>query len=505
MIWFARLLSFSVGFLSLSQEILWVRLVGFATGGLPQAFGFVLGSFLVGVALGAMLGKRYCERSKDLTLVAGVVLLIAGIVDLTQPWLAVQALDLPVLARLAGLAALIASSAFLKSVLFPIAHHLGTEAEGGKVGVSVSRVYFANILGSTFGPLITGMVLLEVFSLQTNFVIVGLCTALAGLICLGRTLPVRKLVLPAAPVAALAALAIGFPLTATMIQRSEPDKGPINFLLENRHGVVHTRESASGGDWVYGGNAYDGRVNTDLLVDTNGIRRVYLLAALHPAVRQVLEIGVGSGSWLEVLTGFPGIESLDVVEINPGYGKLMSRYPGVRAALAMPEVRVTWDDGRKWLRARPDRRFDLIVINTTFYWRAYSSMLWSREFMTLARARLAPGGILAFSSTGSPDAFVTARSVFSNVYQFQTFVVASNQALPLNAATAMQRIGKIRLPDGTQPNIGDSRTATKIASMVAAFQLYDTTDRMLPKPQIIITDENMLTEYRHGTRLWWWH
>lgn len=118
--------------------------------------------------------------------------------------------------------------------------------------------------------------------------------------------------------------------------------------------------------------------------------------------------------------------------------------------------------------------------------------------------RLAPGGILAFDSTAAPDAIVTARSVLSHVYQFQTFVVASNQALPLNAATAMQRIGKIRLPDGTQPNIGDSRTATKIASMVATFQPYEERDLMLPAPRII-TDQNMLTEYRHGTRLWWWH
>ena len=49
----ALLLSFSVGFLSLSQEIAWVRIVGFAYQGKPQAFSFVLVVFLAGIASGA--------------------------------------------------------------------------------------------------------------------------------------------------------------------------------------------------------------------------------------------------------------------------------------------------------------------------------------------------------------------------------------------------------------------------------------------------------------------
>ena len=43
----AWLLSFGAGFLSLSQEILWVRLVGFLQQGVPQAFSWVLGLYLL--------------------------------------------------------------------------------------------------------------------------------------------------------------------------------------------------------------------------------------------------------------------------------------------------------------------------------------------------------------------------------------------------------------------------------------------------------------------------
>jgi len=500
--WFGRILSFSVGFLSLSQEILWIRLLGFATSGLPQAFGFVLGSFLIGIALGAMAGKRCCECSKNLTATGGVVLMFAGFIDLVLPWLAIQALKMPAPAHLLGLAALIAASAFLKSILFPIAHHLGTEASQGKVGVSVSRVYFANILGSTMGPLVTGLVVLQILSLQESFVAVGTLTCLVGFVCLVRTLRPLQLLLPSAALAGTAALAMPFPLVEHLILRDEPNRGPINFVQQSRYGILHTRADALGGDWVYGGNAYDGRVNTDLLVDSNGIQRVYLLAALHPSARNILEIGVGSGSWTAVLAGMPSMDKLTVVEINPGYEELVARYAESEAAMAVPGVELIWSDGRNWLKEQQGAKFDLVVVNTTFHWRAYSTMLLSRDFMELVRAHLADSGIYAFNSTGSHDAFATAQAVFPYVYRFDTFAIAANHELNLDSGTAVRRITQIALPLDKMIDASDPRVLAKIQSMVTGFHRYGATDDSVDAE--VITDDNMVVEYRHGSRLRWW-
>ena len=71
---FAWILSMSVGFLSLSQEILWVRYVGFAHHSVPQAFSFVLAMYLLGIAAGASAGKWVCARFPALLTAAGVVL-----------------------------------------------------------------------------------------------------------------------------------------------------------------------------------------------------------------------------------------------------------------------------------------------------------------------------------------------------------------------------------------------------------------------------------------------
>src|SRR5690554_5718874 len=62
---YPAVLSFFCGFISLSVEILWVRLYGFAMLSTPAAFGFVLMAYLTGIALGARLGGKACRENPD--------------------------------------------------------------------------------------------------------------------------------------------------------------------------------------------------------------------------------------------------------------------------------------------------------------------------------------------------------------------------------------------------------------------------------------------------------
>src|SRR5690242_4706077 len=78
-------LSFVIGFLSLSEEILWMRVAGFAYRTLPPAFSFVLACYLVGIAAGAALGKRLCERAQNLYGAAAIVLSCAALGDAVTP------------------------------------------------------------------------------------------------------------------------------------------------------------------------------------------------------------------------------------------------------------------------------------------------------------------------------------------------------------------------------------------------------------------------------------
>src|SRR5438105_15106064 len=93
-----------------------------------------------------------------------------------------------------------------------------------------------------------------------------------------------------------------------------------------------------GGDLILGGNVYDGRTNLDPRINSNEINRVIVLAALKRNPKRVLEIGLSIGSWNYLITGFPGVQKIDVVEINPGYVNLIKNYPEQQRALSDPRI-----------------------------------------------------------------------------------------------------------------------------------------------------------------------
>jgi len=95
---------------------------------------------------------------------------------------------------------------------------------------------------------------------------------------------------------------------------------------------------------VYGGGVYDGQLRVDLRDDRNGMIRAFAIGAIHPAPKEVLMIGLSSGSWAKVLANHPQIEKLTIVEINPGYVNLANRT--LKWKLLSMMVDVGYDDIR---------------------------------------------------------------------------------------------------------------------------------------------------------------
>src|ERR1019366_6774879 len=96
-------------------------------------------------------------------------------------------------------------------------------------------------------------------------------------------------------------------------------------LVENRSGLIAVSQDGI----VYGGGAYDGHFNIDLVDDTNGIFRAFAIAGMQARPTNVLVIGLSSGSWAQVLANNPAVKQMTVVEINPGYLPLIRKYPEV--------------------------------------------------------------------------------------------------------------------------------------------------------------------------------
>ncbi len=113
-----------------------------------------------------------------------------------------------------------------------------------------------------------------------------------------------------------------------------------SHLVENRSGVIAVSQQGE----VFGGGIYDGWYNVDPVHDVNGLFRIYALSSFHPLPRKVLMIGLSSGSWAQIVANDSEVQSMDIIEINPGYLPLIPQYPQVRSLLDNPKVHVVIDD-----------------------------------------------------------------------------------------------------------------------------------------------------------------
>ena len=492
----AHLISFLVGFLSLGAETLWVRTYSFANQSTPQALAMVLCLYLLGIARGASMGGEKCKTSPNqLVDIAAASILAASAVLVLTP-LIISLLPPHNLVLLP----LIILPALLFSISFPICHHLGTQAGTGRTGRSLSRVYAANIAGSVCGPLAVNFGLLEVATTQTAFVLLGAAgIGLATALVMRNALhPRLALGVKAGAVLGLAAIAISTQTGNHLMTNLAALRDPVRHVVETRQGVVMTHVDDKAGDPVFGGNVYDGRTNVDPRINSNGINRIVMLAALAPKPKRVLVVGLSVGSWQHLIGGFPGVEEMDVVEINPGYLELAKNYDAQRRAIEDPRVRLIIGDGRKFLRQNPNRVYDLVVMNTTFHWRMYATLLLSREFLTMVRDHMSPDAVMTFNTTSSPDALKTAASVFPHAYLYDNFaVVAQTDWRPkLQSATAVQALRDIRpagrplFGPGDDDLITDYLNPTRIRDLASVQAKTN-------RPLLVITDRNLVTEYRH--------
>jgi hypothetical protein len=263
---FAWWLALLIGFLSLSEEILWVRVAGFAYRTLPPAFSFVLMFYLLGIAAGASFGKYLCGRVKNLYAAAAVLLAASALFDALTP-VVITKYIYPSDRALAIPAAAIALIAASKSALFPIVHHLGSLASGPRVGRSVSRIYFGNIVGSTLGPLVTGFLALDYLTVDQCFGLAAVMCLLASIAAVLRAAKPQLILVTLVAAAGASAISssIIHPGPGSLRTLATSGPNPVTHFIANRHGIIHT-VAAADGDLVYGGNVYDGMTSID--VDT---------------------------------------------------------------------------------------------------------------------------------------------------------------------------------------------------------------------------------------------
>ena len=502
------------GFVSLSYEIFFFRTVSYATGSSATAFAVTLSAFLVGIASGSRQAGEYCETSSRAAIMRRMVdtLLMASLAGI---------LFLPLLNALAWLDSGIVGVAVL--MVYLVARFWGSLlpylaevsiACDSRAGMRTAMLYLANILGSAAGSVLTGFVLMNYLGL----VAIDAALALAGIGCV--LLLVVTVDIPLREKRQRAALAAVFGIVAAIaiprlsgdvlenLQAKEvPGANSFTEVVENRSGIITVVDHSI----VFGNGMYDGRFNTGLVHDINGIVRPFALSLFHPAPRDVLMIGLATGSWAQVLANNPDVASLTIVEINPGYLTLIAHAPEVASVLNNPKVKIIIDDGRRWLRAHPNRHFDAVVSNTTWYFRASVTNLLSVEFLDLVRHHLNPGGIFFYNTTSSDRVQRTACLTFAHGARFTNHMVVSDTPIAWDFQRWRRTLASYRI-DG-RPVFDPARDQDRAElDRLVSWQssLAPGSARTLDRPiepcadvlartagKLAVTDDNMGSEWLH--------
>ena len=503
------LISATVGFVSLSQEILWVRLISFTTGGRATVFPLVLGFFLIGIALGSLKANRICEQQKD-----KVLNIVAGFIIASSLCYFVV---IPIVGRVVGVVGYaglplmfvgIGGIAFLTGAVLPMLAHYAITSYA-HVGFSVSWIYCMNIIGSTAGSLFTGFFLLNWLPIEENILVLSLFYCFFGVVLWffsrsesgvsNRALGVGG--------AAILLFLIYEPLYFDLLERlfhkgEYSENGSFKYEDQSRYGIINVVEQDGGDDLIAGGGGYDGRFNTDLVNNHNMIDRAYMMAALHPEPRHVLEIGLSSASWAKVIAGHEAVESLDIVEINPGYAAIVQNYPEQRSVLSDPKVKVHFDDGRRWLKRHPGRKYDFILMNTTYHWRDQINNIISRDFLELCKMHLNEGGVIYYNTTNSWDIPYTAAHVFDYVTRYSNFIAASDRPFPAQADARKRNLLRFEYHDEPIAENSDPELSLVIDGL-AASDLSNRRSEYLSRASLLylITDDNLASEFKTRKRM----
>ncbi len=516
-LWKAASLAALAGFVGLGFEISWFRVFALASGDRAPAFALLLATFLAGIAAGAYLCEKYTADLEPAIVLrtVGILLLLAGALSPFLPGL-VASLAVHQVNFLWSAPAFFLVAGMVGCIL-PQLCQLSVAADE-KAGRKVGLLYASNIVGSVLGSLGIGFIWMQFFGLRAIALQLAALSVVAGaaLLLYRSTASVRR---PVWSWALLLITAVAIPLSLPtynllyerLIFGAKPGSHiPFARIVENRNGVVCvTRQNA-----VFGGGVYDGYFLIDPAHDANHTLRAFALMAIHPAPKRVLMIGLASGSWAQILMHAPHVEHFDVVEINPGYLQLIPQYPVVHSLLQNPKLHVYVDDGRRWLMAHPDEKYDMIVCNNTFHWRDHSTTLLSREFFQMTRGHLNPGGIYYFNTTDSDEPTATALSVYPYGLRIVNFVVVSDSPIVFDKTRWLSILPDFQI-DGQKPfDPGNPMTPVILQAYSGFADTLNAPARLIGLEnsdslrqrlgaQHLITDDNMGREWDTNIVLPW--
>lgn len=460
--------AFLSGFLFFLAELVWFRMLVPLLGASVYAFGLILTIALFGIGAGGVLyavAGRVAERERFVSLrcfaqVSALQGLAMGlpfalgdrIVVLAYHATALQVLGFPwqILGWSVTACVLVLAPSIIAGFQFPLIVAL-LGGGGRDVGRQLGNSYAWNTAGAITGSLAGGFFLLPALSAPGCWVLVAvlmIAMAAAALILEQRRKDRRSWGLGfAVPVACIGITSLCFGATGpTSAWRHVPvGYGRVeNFPATANDWKTWVREMNWRVEYEFDGressvaltkhNGYsfhvNGKADGTVRVDAGTQVMLGLIPALlHPDPSSACVIGLGTGSTAGWLSEVPGIDRLDIIELEPGMARIARDCAPVnRNVMEKANARLIIGDGREILLTRgPD--YDIIVSEPSNPHRAGIASLYTREYYRAVRKRLTEGGVFAQWIQGyevAPETihmiYATLASVFDSVQTWSTQV-----------------------------------------------------------------------------------
>ena len=416
-------------FASLLYEIGWTRVLVLVLGSSTYAFTTILAAFLAGIGIGSLLAVGPRRRPRDLLLAAAIVqALIAVFASLLFPFFHglpvyvvatmqvrfLSATDLVALHALAAAAVVVPATVGM-GVSFPLLAEVAARRRGA-TGEEAGRAYLANTVGSILGTALTGFALIHLLGSEHTLelgvaVNAGAATLLVWWV-VRRAPPTPRIAGPAALLLAIAA--VGVVLVAPPWSQRTLDRAPMIYGrdrpgrrdLDRYLRAVGSEQlsfeegwNAAISVWRNGTATWlktNGKVDASSVGDMNTQVLVGLLPALaHPHPRRAFVVGFGSGVSVRTLADAPGVERVDVAEIEGAVLRASRYFRSVnRGVLDDPKVHVIEDDARSALQLAREP-YDIIASEPSNPWIAGVASLYTADFFRIAMGRLRPDGVIA--------------------------------------------------------------------------------------------------------------
>lgn len=487
---FWLLCAFVSGFVTISTQVSWTRLLTMIIGSSTYAFSIVVALFLIGLAGGAwIVGRSKSTRLVRSTMLkveifTAISLMLSLFVVNRIPNLLVtlglklQISSWPGLLALQILSAglLVLVPALLMGMVMPLVL-VWAGSNTNRAVALVGRSYAINTLGAIAGAFITGFILIPRTS--TKFTIIfaaAMCVLVAGFAfkpAANATEPAvrRALAFGAIPVAWIFLI-----IAAPRMQLADFSIGAydslIRVLAQTREGIKESPEQTSANQTrellMYSEGptstvtvrrdqdtismAINGRTNaSDSIYDMPTqvmLAQVPMLVA--PKIDNGLIIGYATGVSVGAMLQSP-IQSVTCVELEPETVKGSKFFNHVNhQPLNDPRTQLVIDDARTYLRVTPNR-YDVIVSEPSHPWVPGVANLFTQEFFEMGRSRLSDEGVFVqwvqiyqLSTESLRSVLATYHKVFPHVLVFRVGGLGKGKDLILMGSNSPLNLDKIK-------------------------------------------------------------